>query len=323
MCLYPKLARNKKYESNKKNGGVIPPISDPRVLYVPYGCGNCIECRKQKANHLRCRMLEDIKENKGGKFVCFTFSNEAIKELVGEIQDGKLSGYELDNEIAILAIRRFLAKHIKKYNKSIRHWLITELGHQGTENIHLHGIIWNTTPMKEIQKLWTYGKLWIGTWVNEQTVNYTVKYITKVDNHHKTYKSRILASKGIGSNYLKNSDSKRNKYSEEKTNEFYRTRQGTKIGLPTYYRNKIYTDEEKEKLWLKKLDKEERWICGERVDISQNEKQYYKLLEYHRQRNIELGYGTNAQNWKLKEYEQDRRKIMQDTRISKAKSKIK
>ena len=42
---------NPKYKANKKNGGNIPPVIDQRTIYVPIGCGVCIECRKQ--NHRR------------------------------------------------------------------------------------------------------------------------------------------------------------------------------------------------------------------------------------------------------------------------------
>ena len=45
MCLYPKLIKNKKYTKNKKNGGIIPTVSDNRVLYVTAACGKCFECR--------------------------------------------------------------------------------------------------------------------------------------------------------------------------------------------------------------------------------------------------------------------------------------
>ena len=38
--------------------------------------------------------------------------------------------------------------------------------------------------------------------MNEQTVNYVVKYIMKTDEKHKEYKSKILPSKGIGARYL-------------------------------------------------------------------------------------------------------------------------
>ena len=73
-----------------------------------------------------------------------------------------------------------------------------------------------------------------------------------------------------------------NKFKGEETNETYTLRDGRKIALPIYYRNKIYTEEEKEKLWLIKLDKEERWICGERIDISDNLDDYYKTRNYYR-----------------------------------------
>ena len=32
--------------------------------------------------------------------------------------------------------------------------------------------------------------------------------------------------------------------------------------MPLYYRNKIYSEEEREKLWIEKLNKGERWIGG-------------------------------------------------------------
>ena len=48
MCLYPKLIKNPKYRPNKKNNYKAPICEDERVLYVPVGCGNCIECRNQK-----------------------------------------------------------------------------------------------------------------------------------------------------------------------------------------------------------------------------------------------------------------------------------
>ena len=38
MCLFPKLIKNRKYITNKKNGGVIPAIIDNRTMMVPVGC---------------------------------------------------------------------------------------------------------------------------------------------------------------------------------------------------------------------------------------------------------------------------------------------
>lgn len=330
MCLYPRLIKNKKYTSNKKNGGNIPAISDKRTEYVPIGCGNCMECRKQKGRAWQIRMSEHIKTNKEGKFVTLTFSNEAITELqkksIDEINEKikkakthkekeKLeelkTGYKLDNYIATYAVRRFLERYRKEHGKTIHHWLITELGHNGTENIHLHGIVWTN---ENITKHWQYGFVWIGDYVNERTVNYIVKYVTKIDQKHKNYTSKILTSSGIGSKYTETYNSQKNKYKTKNTEETYRFRNGTKASLPIYYRNKIYTDEEKEKLWIEKLDKQERWILGQRIDISETEEHYIKALKEAQRKNERLGYGKSEKNWSEIEYENNRRELMRSKR---------
>ena len=169
MCLYPTIRRNQKYLPNKKNGGIIPPVLDERVLYVPTKCGNCMECRKQKAREWTVRLQEDIKTQNEKKFVTLTLSNESYKKLYyiskeitnKKIQklkssgldehkknsritktNNKLKSYELDNEIITLAVRRFMERWRKRTGKSLRHWFVSELGHNGTENIHLHGIVY-------------------------------------------------------------------------------------------------------------------------------------------------------------------------------------
>ena len=127
----------------------------------------------------------------------------------------------------------------------------------------------------------------------------------------------ILCSPGIGSNYLKRSDSKNNKFKNDKTDELYRTRQGIKLPLPIYYRNKIYSDEEKELLWLNLLDKNTRYVNGIKIDVSQNEDDYFKVLEYQRTINKLLGYGDNKSDLEQKKYEQNLRNLKRLQRIHK------
>lgn len=195
MCLYPRLIKNRKYEANKKNGGVIPTINDKRVLAVPVGCGKCIECMKKKGREWQMRLLEDIRHNKNGIFVTLTFSNESIAEIGKQT---KLTGYERDNFIAKRGTRLFLEKWRKKYGKSLRHWLVTELGHNGTENIHLHGIVWTDESRETIKERWGHGFVWTNDeekgFVNEATINYITKYINKQDFDHKYYKPKVLTS---------------------------------------------------------------------------------------------------------------------------------
>lgn len=317
MCLFPKIIKNRKYTKTKKNGGVIPAIKDKRVQYVPVGCGKCMECRKQRARQWNVRLHEEIKTNKNGKFITLTFTDESLEKIAKTITG--LSGYNLENEIATKATRWFLERWRKKYKKSVRHWFVTELGQTNTERIHIHGLLFTNETEETIQKLWQYGRIGIGEYVNEKTINYITKYVTKQDGKHKEYESKILTSAGIGKNYIKSAQAQKNKYKENGTKETYTTNQGIQLNLPIYYRNQIYTEEEREKLWLEKLDEQIRWVDGRKSDISNNENHYYELLKEARRKNQELGYGTNHINWERKRYENERRNINKLKQINKKK----
>lgn len=329
MCLYQTWMKNPRFKTNKKNGGIIPAVKHIKTLSIPKQCGNCIECRKQKARDWQVRLHEEIKTNPVATFVTLTFSNESIQEITGMprtktwpgVQD--LKGYELDNAIAKRGVRLFLENWRKKTGKSVRHWLITELGHNGTENIHLHGIIWSNN-IELIRKTWRWG--WIyprskeeskQNYVNSRTINYIIKYVTKIDAKHKTYKQEILASHkpGIGHSYTTSINSKNNIFNYEKTKEYYQLPNGQKVSLPKYYKNKLYTDEEKELLWIQKLEKGEIYIMKEQININKNFQQYLELLKWYRKLNKELGYGDNKINWSRKAYEEQRRNLLMQIRL--------
>ena len=208
------MIKNAKYKVNKKNGGNVPVPNDIRVIYVPVSCGVCMECMKKKAREWQIRLSEDIKENKNGKFITLTFNEESLLELKKEF--GKD-----DNTVATKAVRRFLERWRKKFKKSVRHWLVTELGHKGTERIHLHGILYTDEDIKTISDIWSYGYTWEGKYVNERTINYIIKYIHKQDSDHKEYKPIVLTTAGIGRNYTESENFKKNKYKEENTKESY------------------------------------------------------------------------------------------------------
>lgn len=327
MCLYPKFIRNPKYLPNAKNGGNIPPVTDPRLLWVPIGCKNCIECTKRKARDWQVRLLEEIKHHwTNAYFVTLTFTEESLINLAKETT---LTGYQLDNYTATLATRRFLERWRKDHKKSLRHWFITELGHQGTERLHIHGLIWfeDRNDIIKLPLYWKYGITWQGepqreknniigykNYVDESTIAYISKYITKRDQDHQYYTPVILTSPGIGRNYENTPQAQRNAYRAKSTREVYKTSTGHDISLPIYYRNKLYNDHEREQLWLQKLDKNERWILGQRIDITENFKLYFILLNQAREKNRELKYGTDKVDWNQKEYENHIRALRQLTR---------
>ena len=73
--------------------------------------------------------------------------------------------------------------------------------------------------------------------------------------------------------------------------------------LPIYYRNKIYTEDEREKLWIQKLNKEIRYVLGEKIDVSKKEGQnkYMRKLKAAQNLNTLLGYSNNEFEQKRQE----------------------
>lgn len=297
MCLFPRFIKNPRYKlaKGKYDFGAI---TDERAKYVPIGCGNCIECREQKSREWQTRLHEELKANEHAYFITLTFSNEALQKLMQENECEECNG------VAAIAVRRFLERWRKKNGKSLRHWLITELGHENTERIHLHGILF---PKEELTNetltfFWQYGRTDIGKYCNARSINYIVKYVTKIDNDHKDYKPLILCSSGIGSKYVNKYTMKIHKYAGKETNETYILPNGKKIALPVYYRNKFWSDSQRTQLWLNRLNEQKRYIRGLEIDISKDDAQYYDILKEQQRDNILLGYGSTDKKWEEKTY---------------------
>lgn len=170
--------------------------------------------------------------------------------------------------------------------------------------------------MEEIEEIWKYGWVWKYkienrqkiNYVNNKTINYCVKYVSKVDEMYKHYKAKTLASPGIGSNYTNTLAARQNKFNWEKTATWYRTNTGHKIALPKYWRNKIYTDDEREDLWIESLNNEIRWICGERVDMKHTTaEEMIEIRKYYHAKNKRLGYGSHKRDEERAEWEENRR----------------
>lgn len=294
MCLYPKLIRNRKYLPNKKNGGVPPVCPDERLLYVTAACGKCLECRQQKQRQWLVRMSEELRQNPNAYFITLTIDDENYSELAN------ICNSENDNEIATKAIRLMLERIRKKTGKSIKHWFITEKGHEKTERIHLHGIVWGIGTDKLIEEKWKYGFIWTGYFVNEKTINYITKYMTKEDEDHPGFIGKVLCSKGIGEGYTKRDEAKKHVYKKGETIEHYRLRNGSKINLPIYYRNQLFTEKEREMLFLDKIDKGIIYVMKQKVHRD-DEEYYLQLLEEGRRTEQRI-YGNHVQEWEEQKY---------------------
>lgn len=295
MCLYPTLIKNKRYCKTKKNKGIIPECPDERLRYVTAACGKCYECRKQKARAWQVRMSEETRHNPNALFVTLTITDESFNEIAKKYK------LKTEEECIKKMIRLWLERVRKTTKKSLKHWFTTEKGGNRTERYHLHGIVWGTKDTTLITELWKYGFVFIGSFVNEQTINYITKYITKKDLKHPNFSPTILCSAGIGEKYLSRSDSELNRFRGKQTTETYRLRNGTKLNLPIYYRNKLYTDEEREQLFLNKIEKGVVWVLGQKVNIA-DEETYFQLLK-QAQKDCQRLHGDDPVQWEEAKYE--------------------
>lgn len=311
MCLFETKLKNPHYLANEKNKGVPPALHDKRLAYIGVGCGWCKECRKQVANNWRIRLLEEYKDNTRAEFVTLSFSPEAIEKLEKDIHTSgykELNGEELDvNILASYAIRMWTERWRKKFKRANRHWIVTELGHKNSERIHLHGIIWQTHERisrenfrNEIVKSWKYGNVYIGKFVNESTMNYITKYLTKNDAIHEGYKPRTFVSKGLGVGYIERKGIYENTWKEEETRTTYKMHNGQEYPLPRYYKDKLFTPEQKEKLWQYTLNKGEIYLNGDKWDKQRSDEEterrrWEQSLNAVRETGKRAGYKSNKQ----------------------------
>lgn len=315
MCLFTKFIINPRVKKAYKEGNakeVIKNLKNENMYMVPVTCGECIECRKRLSMDWTVRLNYEIQENKNGKFMTMTFSNEALDELYETTKEYRklykmtgLKKYKLPkgvHGITTLAIRRFTERWRTFHKETIRHWLITELGHEETERIHIHGIIFTDKTIEEIEERWMYG--WCddgskkgGGYVNGRTIGYITKYITKIDKDHPGFRGKIYASKGIGREFYKD---KHNMYysryqGPEKTNDHIKLQNGRKIGMPMYYKIKTYSEEERAELWDAKIKKGDAFVLGQKIrggySSKKGEKELEAALRHARRINVRKGYG--------------------------------
>ena len=300
MCLYPKLIQNKRYLPNKKNGGKPPKCDDPRKKLVPAACGRCKECRQKKCNEWSIRAEWELKTNPvPAHGVTLTFADEYLdNEDVAELDP---------NDATYIYVRRFVKRWVKKHKKAPKYWLVPEFGEQNSERLHIHGIIWTDHP-EDIEPLWKYGNVKIEQ-ATIETIGYALKYCLKPSAKNKNFLAKIRCSNGIGAGFIGSYEAERLKNNKEGS-EYVKNAKGFKKAVPIYWRNKLYSEEERDTKWTTMLDKNERWVCGERIDLNKKggEREYLETVRYYQGINKRMGYGCAP--WDAKEYKEKRKLLI-------------
>ena len=77
--------------------------------------------------------------------------------------------------------------------------------------------------------------------------------------------------------------------------------------LPKYYRQKIYNDDQREQLWINKINNPTKWVLGQQVDTNKTMKNYIELIKAARIKNQKLNYGSSKINVDKQQQENKRR----------------
>lgn len=143
-------------------------------------------------------------------------------------------------------VQLFMKRLRRDNDNNLKYFLCGEYGEK-TERPHYHLILFNA-KIDTIQENWAKGQIHYGQ-VTEASVGYTLKYMAKIGKipKHKN-DDRLpefqLMSKGLGKSYISPKFIAWHKADIE--NRVYcNIKDGKKISMPRYYKDKIYSREER------------------------------------------------------------------------------
>lgn len=322
MCLFTKRIRNPKYLPNQKNGYNPPKCPHPALMYIEVKCGICNDCRKEKRRNWSTRIKEQLRETPNAVFFTGTFAPDRLHELQTKYDTKD------KNTIAKKELRLFLERIRKETGKSVTHWVVTELG-EDNGRIHIHGIFFsNSMSVYKLRGLlwrkWTAGYKFYGKYCNARTANYITKYMLKANSMDAKFRPIVLATKGIGKRYfIDEYNRKRHQYVPKtplfSTIESYRNEYGQNVALPTYYRRKLWTDQEREYLMIEKYEDGTIWVKGSKYPNKTPEEQQHVFLVIQ---------AAKTEHWKkhheseeiIEEIRKERREIRKHKHVIEAKN---
>lgn len=202
-------------------------------------CGRCIECRKLRVNSWFIRLQSELRNSSSAHFLTLTYDDENLPYS----SNGLMTLDYRDTQLLWKALR-----YSQFSDQKIKYFLAGEYGEQ-THRPHYHAIVYNVDDVNNIEKAWNKGQIHVGK-VEEASIYYTLKYalksagkIKKSDPFDDRTIERALMSKGLGIDYLTD---EMVKYHKNDVSRGVTMLGNKKLPLPRYYRDKIFTQKEKQ-----------------------------------------------------------------------------
>lgn len=220
------------------------------------GCGKCNYCLKARKNDWTFRMAWELKEAKTAYFVTLTYAPESVPK----VTDGKFEYLTLKRQDLKTFHKSMRTAHERWFRDQgldmpdyrLKYYSVGEYGTQ-TQRPHYHLVIFNLRPeIKErIQTIWGKGHVVIGT-VEGASMAYVAKYLIDNDERYKNQpieRPFSIMSKGLGEHYLSRQNREWHKSLDDEPEDWRYlviNDQGHKQRIPRYYRDQLFTKEERE-----------------------------------------------------------------------------
>lgn len=209
---------------------------------VRVGCGHCYNCRINKMRGWIFRLQQEYEVCNSAHFVTLTYEDQHLP--ISE--NGKASLLKSD-------VQDFFKKLRHTQKMKITYYLVGEYGTR-FKRPHYHIILFNVLDQENIFKKWNKGTVHVGT-VTKQSISYTLEYMSKRSDVKKVLRNDTwvmedtrlkefsLYSKGIGSTYVTEETIAYHKRNLK--NMYINTYDNSKVSMPRFYRNLLFTEEEK------------------------------------------------------------------------------
>lgn len=230
-------------------------------------CGRCPACYKRRVSQWSFRLMQEDKVSTTSHFITLTYDTEYVP-ITGK------HFMSIDKRHLQLFFKRLRKSHYmaEPGGKPLKYFAVGEYGGKYSRP-HYHIILFNAklklmlsesdfrvlssakldgkVPVKSLQ--WEYGHMTVGT-VSGASIGYSLKYMSKtskipIHKNDDRLKEFALMSKGLGANYI--TPQMIRWHHKDKTNRMYcNLTDGKKIGMPRYYKEKIYHEAQRKAIGI-------------------------------------------------------------------------
>lgn len=256
--------------------------------YMALPCGKCPPCVKRRASGWSFRLVREEERSNSALFVTLTYDTETVPI-------SKKGYMTLDKT----DLQKFFKRLRKRCYEKVVYYAVGEYGSK-TQRPHYHIILFNATP-NAVENSWKIdnnpiGSIHIGD-VTDASIGYTLKYISKKrlipmhanDDRNKEFS---LMSKGIGANYL--TKQMVNWHKRKLEDRMYcPLKDGKKIAMPRYYKDKIYNEQERKTIAFFMKQKADQMLLEEMAELGDD---YYKITAERNKEQYRRMYKNSIKN---------------------------